>query len=160
MATKKKKGNNDEEIRKEIDAKVTYPIGLLFQVSTLAGTLSFLMFSISGAYDVATAVFRSFVVFSVFAIAGGILMVVAVSILHDITMRNLKEEQQRLEEEHLLQIERQEEELRLLQAQLAAASIPNDEKIEQLRQVASAITGTPLQPEQSETQNEQSQQTA
>jgi hypothetical protein len=111
----KKKELTDEEKHKQyVEQKARYPIGLLFQVSTLAGTVSFLLLSISGKTDVVTAMFRSFVVFIAFATLGGIVMMAIVNALHDIKMKEVEEkikqmeEERRMEEERLIQQYEQE----------------------------------------------------
>lgn len=114
MAKKKKKISDEEQYMAELNAKAQYPIGLLFQISILAGTVSFLLLSISGNRDVISSLFRSFIVFVGFTIVGGIVMVAIVSILHDIKMKEVAERQRVMEEERIAMLEAQEAELRRL----------------------------------------------
>lgn len=102
----KKKELSDEEKHKQyVEQKARYPIGLLFQVSTLAGTVAFLLLSISGKTDVVTAMFRSFVVFIAFSTLGGIVMMAVVNALHDIKMKEVEEKIKQMEEERKMQEE-------------------------------------------------------
>ena len=101
--------NNKAKSKGGVSEKAAYPIGLLFQLSTLAGCISFLLFSLSGKTDVSTALFRSAIVFIGFAFSIGLLMVVVVSILHNITLKEREEKIRLLQEEMLLQMQLHEE---------------------------------------------------
>lgn len=124
MAKQKK---NVELSEKDLEKKemTDYPIATLFQVSMLAGIVSFFLFYFNNPNgDIFTMIFRAFFVFTIFAICGGVIIVIVVSIFnsnrereeriyfdeqYEKTLRNIEEAKIRFEEER----KRLEEEARL-----------------------------------------------
>ncbi|MBL7975377.1 MAG: hypothetical protein JNJ85_10720 [Candidatus Kapabacteria bacterium] len=115
MAKKKKKDDDNNKAETELQQRVKYPIGFLFQMSTLIGCISFLMIIISGTEDVTRAMFRGFVLALGLAVIGGFILLTVVTVLHDIKMKEYKEKLKQLEEEQLARIEAQELELQRLE---------------------------------------------
>jgi uncharacterized membrane protein len=124
MAKQKK---NIELSEKEIEKKemTEYPISTLFQVSMLAGIVAFFIFYFKNPNgDIFAMIFRAFFVFTIFAICGGVIIVLVVSIFnsnrereervyfdeqYEKTIKNIEEAKQRFEEER----KRLEEEARI-----------------------------------------------
>lgn len=132
----KKKQNKANEADKELQARVQYPIGLLFQISTLIGCLSFMLMILSGSTDVVHAMFRAFVVFVGIAFIGGFMMMIVVSILHDIKMKEFKEKLRILEEEQIAQLEAQELELQKHE----------EARLEKIQQQKMTLSGNAYEP--------------
>jgi len=91
MAEKKPKD------RSENKPTINYPIKTVFQLSTLAGCVAFIMLYINKSADITTILFRSFLVFVGFSVAGRLLMVGFFSIL--LTNRQQEEEYLKEQEE-------------------------------------------------------------
>ncbi|GEM_PF-2862433 len=114
MAKEKK---NVELSQKELEKKemTDYPISTLFQVSMLAGIVSFFIFYFNNPIgDIFNMIFRAFFVFTIFAISGGVIIVIVVSIFnsnkereervyfdeqYEKTLQNIEEAKVRYEEE-------------------------------------------------------------
>ncbi len=68
-----------------------YPIKSLFQVAMLAASISFILFYIKSSGGVIDSLFKSFLVFLSFAVAGGAVIVVVFSILGSMKQREYDE---------------------------------------------------------------------
>jgi basic membrane lipoprotein Med (substrate-binding protein (PBP1-ABC) superfamily) len=68
-----------------------YPIKSLFQVSMLAACISFILFYLKSSGGVIDSLFKSFLVFLSFSVAGGAIIVVVFSILGNIKQREYDE---------------------------------------------------------------------
>jgi len=138
MAKKKKKGD-DNNAENDLKQRVQYPIGFLFQLSTLIGCISFLMIVTSGTSDIPGALFKAFVVALGLAFIGGFVMITVITILHDVKMKEFKEKLKLLEEEQLAKIEAQELELQRLEE-------TRQEKVRQQKMALDAGLISPQQP--------------
>ncbi len=88
--------------------RARYPIGMLFQVSTLAACIAYLVFTIRGTSDMAGVLYRSVIVFLGCSILFGIVMVAVVTILHKVTMKEIEESINKARLESVEQKNRQE----------------------------------------------------
>jgi len=97
----KKNKNNAKDKNKE-KYYSDYPIKSLFQIAMLAASISFILFYIRNA-GIVDALFKSFLVFIAFSIAGGLIIIVVFSILGSIKQQEYKEllEQRNLEKSEL-----------------------------------------------------------
>jgi len=125
MAAKKTKKKKEEKKPLYSD----YPIKALFQVSVLAASVSFVLYYLSNPNDIIGTFFKSFLIFSAVAIAGGILIVAVFTVLgnmrekeHAKYIEELEQEAQRLQEE------RRQRLLEIQKAQAEAAAMENNEK--------------------------------
>ncbi len=125
MAAKKTKKKIEEKKPLYSD----YPIKALFQVSVLAASVSFVLYYLSNPNDIIGTFFKSFLIFSAVAIAGGILIVAVFTVLgnmrekeHAKYIEELEQEAQRLQEE------RRQRLLEIQKAQAEAAAMENNEK--------------------------------
>lgn len=92
MAKKKTSAASTNGITsKELALRARYPIGLLFQVSTLAACVAYLVFTIQGTGDMAGVLYRSVIVFLGCSVLFGVVMVAVVTILHKVTMAEIEE---------------------------------------------------------------------
>ncbi len=130
MAKAKKSDKSSSD--KDLAARSRYPIGLLFQVSTLSACVSYLLFTIGSRADFATAMYRSLVVFVGVSVCLGIIMVTIVGVLHRVKMKEAEERIQRLHEEALA-------EQQVLDSQQRAMDQEREERINQM------LTGNELQ---------------
>lgn len=80
---------------------VRYPLGFVLNTSLLASSLSILLQLAAGNDDLYTLLLRAIVVFIGFAVAGSVLMVVVVSVLHRIKQEELRQQARLAEEEQL-----------------------------------------------------------
>jgi hypothetical protein len=108
MAKKKTTGQSGGISAKELATRARYPIGLLFQVSTLAGCIAYLVFTIQGTSDVAGVLYRSVIIFLGCAVLLGIVLAVVVNILHRITIKEIQDSIHRARME-ALEIQKQAE---------------------------------------------------
>lgn len=118
MAATKKNAKKKKEEKKPLYSD--YPIKALFQFSILAASVSFVLYYLSNPNDVIGTFFKSFLIFSAVAIAGGIILVAVFTVLGNMRekehlqyVEELKQEAERIQEER-----RQ----RLLEIQNAQAS--------------------------------------
>lgn len=92
MAKKKTSpASNNGITSKELALRARYPIGLLFQVSTLAACIAYLVFTIQGTGDMAGVLYRSVIVFLGCSVLFGVVMVAVVTILHKVTMKEIED---------------------------------------------------------------------
>lgn len=82
---KKIKNKNSEKYYSD------YPIKSLFQVAMLAASISFILFYLKSSGGVIDSLFKSFLVFLSFAVAGGAIIIVVFSILGSIKQREYDE---------------------------------------------------------------------
>jgi len=68
-----------------------YPIKSLFQVAMLAASISFILFYMKSSGGIIDSLFKSFLVFLSFAVAGGAIIIVVFSILGNIKQREYDE---------------------------------------------------------------------
>ncbi len=122
MATAKK--NNKSSNDKDLAKRSRYPIGLLFQVSTLAACVSYLLFSSGSHLDFATAIYRALVVFVGVSVCLGLVMVTVVGVLHRVKMQETEDRLRRLAEEQLA-------EQQLFESQQRAAQQEREDRINQ-----------------------------
>jgi hypothetical protein len=120
----KKNSGDDLHFSKELAARGRYPIGLLFQVSTLAGCIAYLLFSMGGSVDVVTALYRSMVVFIGFTVSIGVLMVTVISVLHKVAMKEAEERIRLMHEEQVA-------EQQILEAQMNQEKIAREQRLNQ-----------------------------
>lgn len=90
--------------------RARYPIGMLFQVSTLAACIAYLVFTIRGTSDMAGVLYRSVIVFLGCSILFGIVMVAIVTVLHKVTITEIEESINKARLESIEQKNRQEKE--------------------------------------------------
>ncbi|MFM8179809.1 MAG: hypothetical protein ACKOAG_11605 [Candidatus Kapaibacterium sp.] len=110
MAKKKTSASGGGITSKELAMQARYPIGHLFQVSTLAACVAYLGFTISGTSDMAGVLYRSVIVFLGCSVFFGIVMVAFVTVLHRVTMREIEESINKARMEALENRERMEKE--------------------------------------------------
>ncbi len=99
MAASKKNGKKTQDA--DLEKRARYPIGLLFQISTLSACVAYLIFSISGRMDFTTAMYRALVVFVGVTFCLGVVMVTIVSVLHRVKMHEAEERIRQMYEEQL-----------------------------------------------------------
>lgn len=123
MAAKKAKKKKEEKKPLYSD----YPIKALFQVSILAASVSFVLYYLANPNDIIGTFFKSFLIFSAVAIAGGILIVAVFTVLGNMREREHAKYVEELEQEaQRIQEERRQ---RLLEIQKAQAeAMENNEK--------------------------------
>jgi len=104
MAATKKNAKKKKEEKKPLYSD--YPIKALFQFSILAASVSFVLYYLSNPNDVLGTFFKSFLIFSAVAIAGGIILVAVFTVLGNIRekehlqyVEELKQEAERIQEE-------------------------------------------------------------
>ncbi len=125
MAATKKNAKKKKEEKKPLYSD--YPIKALFQFSVLVASISFVLYYVSNPNDIVGIFFKSFLIFSAVAIAGGIILVAVFTVLGNMRekehlqyIEELKQEAERIQEER-----RQ----RLLEIQNAQANVAgNNEK--------------------------------
>lgn len=104
MAATKKNAKKKKEEKKPLYSD--YPIKALFQFSILAASVSFVLYYLSNPNDVIGTFFKSFLIFSAVAIAGGIILVAVFTVLGNMRekehlqyVEELKQEAERIQEE-------------------------------------------------------------
>ncbi len=104
MAATKKNAKKKKEEKKPLYSD--YPIKALFQISILVASISFVIYYISNPNDIVGIFFKSFLIFSAVAIAGGIILVSVFTVLgnsrekeHLQYVEELKQEAERIQEE-------------------------------------------------------------
>ncbi|HRE58551.1 MAG TPA: hypothetical protein PLW09_12085 [Candidatus Kapabacteria bacterium] len=104
MAATKKNAKKKKEEKKPLYSD--YPIKALFQISILVASISFVIYYISNPNDIVGIFFKSFLIFSAVAIAGGIILVSVFTVLGNIRekehlqyVEELKQEAERIQEE-------------------------------------------------------------
>jgi high-affinity K+ transport system ATPase subunit B len=110
MAKKKTSPSGGGITSKELAMRARYPIGMLFQVSTLAACIAYLVFTIRGTSDMAGVLYRSVIVFLGCSILFGIVMVAIVTVLHKVTITEIEESINKARLESIEQKNRQEKE--------------------------------------------------
>lgn len=116
MAATKKNAKKKKEEKKPLYSD--YPIKALFQISILVASISFVIYYISNPNDIVGIFFKSFLIFSAVAIAGGIILVSVFTVLGNIRekehlqyVEELKQEAERIQEERrqrLLEIQNEQ----------------------------------------------------
>ncbi|MBN8574681.1 MAG: hypothetical protein J0M05_12280 [Candidatus Kapabacteria bacterium] len=104
MAATKKNAKKKKEEKKPLYSD--YPIKALFQFSVLVASISFVLYYVSNPNDIVGIFFKSFLIFSAVAIAGGIVLVAVFTVLgnmrekeHQQYIEELKQEAERIQEE-------------------------------------------------------------
>ncbi|MFN5309285.1 MAG: hypothetical protein ACK5C0_07505 [Candidatus Kapaibacterium sp.] len=104
MAATKKNAKKKKEEKKPLYSD--YPIKALFQCSVLVASISFVLYYVSNPNDIVGIFFKSFLIFSAVAIAGGIVLVAVFTVLgnmrekeHQQYIEELKQEAERIQEE-------------------------------------------------------------
>jgi hypothetical protein len=85
-----KKKDTKQDKKKKSTRYSDYPIGVVFQISTLAAAVAFVLFYLKNPNDVALCVFRAFLVFTLFAVGGGLIIITAFTILAGIRQKELE----------------------------------------------------------------------
>ncbi|MCS7000016.1 MAG: hypothetical protein RML15_01975 [Bacteroidota bacterium] len=94
-------GKRKSSKRTEEKYTLRYPIGLVFNVSTLATSISVLIQLAAGDNDIYRILLRAMLIFLGFSVAGSIVMVTVVAVLHAIKQQELQEKQRLAEEEQM-----------------------------------------------------------
>ena len=104
MAATKKNAKKKKEEQQPLYSD--YPIKALFQFSVLVASISFVLYYVSNPNDIVGIFFKSFLIFSAVAIAGGIVLVAVFTVLgnmrekeHQQYIEELKQEAERIQEE-------------------------------------------------------------
>jgi sorbitol-specific phosphotransferase system component IIBC len=88
--TMAKKSKNSAKEKNKEKYYSDYPIKSLFQIAMLAASISFILYYTSNI-GVIDALFKSFLVFIAFSIAGGLIIIVVFSILSSIKQQEYNE---------------------------------------------------------------------
>ncbi len=85
----------------QLERAIQLPLRLVFNVSTLAAALSVLFAIATGDDELYRIMLRAMLIFIAFAVAGSIIMAVAISIIHRIKQEELSERLRLAEEEQI-----------------------------------------------------------
>lgn len=77
------------------------PLGVVLNISLLAASLNVLLQLSAGDHELYSILLRSTLIFIGFAIAGSLVMIVTITILHQIKRQELEEQRRLAEEEQL-----------------------------------------------------------